>query len=241
MPKLQYDPSIVATYRAAATELNQLRLDVDQRLETAIENGNKEAASEAMAELKASGAEFDKLRANLTATDLFVAKYKIQVHRPHEVSFVLPTGVSRYEMLRDAQKLVRTTPIVAPSQLEEWANDASFKANSDTPERIHIDGHVEGGDVMTRDQQEALVESRGLTLPPLEDLAAAFVAYYVATGTDLFEGKVVRAADGTLSFYRSGLSVSGLKDDVCNSYVAVAARVLSPPARFKGDRPDCKN
>jgi hypothetical protein len=93
---------------------------------------------------------------------------------------------------------------------------------------------VQGGDAQDRATQETLVvESLKLTLPTLEDLAAAFVANYVATGEPLFgwfnEAKqwsfVVRAAGGALDFDSSGLVARGIYDDGSDSDVAVAALV----------------
>jgi hypothetical protein len=59
-------------------------------------------------------------------------------------------------------------------------------------------------------------------------LAAAFVAFYVATGKDLFEGQWVRAAGGALDFDSNGLDVSDIGDDRSFSFVAVSSRVPRP-------------
>jgi hypothetical protein len=226
--ELLYNQEKVNQYRESATNLHELRQSVEQRFESAVESGDKQAARDALAELKASGAAFKELRTALTPTDLFIAKYNIQVHGPHEVSFVLPTGTSRYEMLCEAQALVAvrdSRDLVWPDQLEQWEQATTFKATSTTPERIQIDGHVAGGDGMSRADQEAFLESKKLPQANLEDLAAAFVAFYVATGKDLFEGKVVRAAGGALDFDSFVLSVHGIDDASSDSAVAVASRV----------------
>ncbi len=142
MPEQLYDQSKVNEYREAAAALDKLRQQVGQRIESAIENGNKEEAGRALAELRASGEELQKLRETLTPRDLFVAKYNIQVHGPHEVSFVLPKGVSRYEMLSEAQGLVTDRDLVTPTQLKKWENDARFTSVVTSSERICIDGYV---------------------------------------------------------------------------------------------------
>jgi hypothetical protein len=222
---LLYDQSKVTKYREAAIELHKLSLSVEQRLASAFENGKQQDARDALAELRASSAEFQKLRSTLTPTDLFIAKYNIQVHGAHEVSFVLPQGVSRYEMLCEAQGLVIEQHLIYPGQLKDWSNDERFKASTTVPERIQIDGHVEGGDRMNRADQEAFLTRKKLPLATLEDLAAAFVAHYVATGTDLFEGKWVRAAGGALYFGSYGLSVYDIGNVYSNRNVAVSARV----------------
>jgi len=233
---LLYDQDKVNEYRKTAMELRALRQKVEQQLDTAIESGNKHAARGALAELKASGETFKELRNILSPTDLFIAKYNIQVHGPHEVSFVPPKGVSRYEMLCGAQALVEVREnrvLVWPTQLKKWKDDKTFQASCIKPERIQIDGHVEGGDGKTRVDQEAFLKGKALPQANLEDLAAAFVAYRVATGEPLFGwwdkasqwSFVVRAAGGALVFNGFGLSVNDVDDGNSGSLMAVSLRV----------------
>ena len=226
--ELRYNQAKVNEYRDSAVKLSELRQSVEQRFDSAVESGDKQAARDALDQLKVSGAAFQELRTTLTPTDLFIAKYNIQVHGPHEVSFVLPKGVSRYEMLCEAQGLVAERDnrnLVYPVRLKKWEAEATFKSTSTTPERIQIDGHVEGADGKTRAKQESFLKSKGLPQANLEDLAAAFVAFYVATGKSLFEGKWVRAAGGALDFDSFGLCVVDIDDDVSDSNMAVASRV----------------
>jgi hypothetical protein len=225
---LLYNPDTVTRYRDTAGKLHALRREVERQLDSAVESGDKQAAQSALAELKASGAAFKELRTTLSSTDLFIAKYNIQIHGPHEVSFVLPSGVSRYEMLCEAQELASVRDnrdLVWPHQLKQWDKDKTFKATTTTPERIQIDGHVEGGDGMNRADQEAFLNNMGLPQANLEDLAAAFVAFYVATGKSLFEGQWVRAAGGALDFNSYGLNVNFIVDVYGRSCVAVSSRV----------------
>jgi hypothetical protein len=118
VPDILYDQDKVTRYYEAATELHNLRVEVGKRIESAIVEGNNQAARSALEELQASGEKFQELRSTLTARDLFVAKYNIQVHGPHEVSFVLPKGVSRFEMLSEAQGVDQERDLVWPDQLK---------------------------------------------------------------------------------------------------------------------------
>jgi hypothetical protein len=249
---LLYNEERINRYRDSAVKLRALRREVEERLDLAVESGNKQAARSALDQLKASGAAFKELRNTLTPTDLFIAKYNIQVHGSHEVSFVLPSGVSRYEMLREAHELVAERDernLVWPTQLNKWEKNKTFQATSTTPERIQIDGHVEGGDEKTRAEQEAFLKSKGLPQANLEDLAAAFVAHWVATGEPLFGWYnkfdqwtfTVRAAGGALGFVSVGLVVDDLDDDHCNSFVAVSSRVPRPSPKAPDDKPESKN
>jgi hypothetical protein len=241
---LLYDPDTVTRYRDSAGKLHELRREVERQLDSAVESGDKQAARSALDQLKASGEAFKELRTTLTPTDLFIAKYNIQVHGQHEVSFVLPKGVSRYEMLCEAQVLVAVRDnrdLVWPDDLITWKDDKTFQATSTTPERIQIDGHVDGGDKKSRSDQEAFLKSKGLPQANLEDLAAAFVAFYIATGKSLFEGQWVRAAGGQLSFGSGGLSVDDIGDARSDSFVAVSSRVPRPSPRLRTTSRNPKN
>jgi hypothetical protein len=248
---LCYDQEGVNQYREAALKHREVLRTAEQRMDAAIENGDKAEAEKALAEATASGESFRELRSKLKPTDLFVAKYNIQVHGPHEVSFVLPRGVSRYDMILEAHALVAERDkrdLVYRGDLKEWGNDARFTASCESPERIQIDGHVKGGDGKTREQQEKFLTTKGLEQAQLEDLAAAFVAHYVATGEPLFGWYkkdsswcfVVRAVGGALNFVSDGLLVHGLGVDFSLSNVAVASRVRSPSAKAPADKPESK-
>ena len=236
LAELRYNQAKVNEYRDSAVKLSELRREVEQQFDSAVTDGNKELARSALDQLKVSGAAFQELRTTLSPTDLFIAKYNIQVHGPHEVSFVLPKGVSRYEMLCEAQGLVAgrdSRDLVWPDDLKTWKDDKTFKATSTTPERIQIDGHVAGGDAMNRADQESFLKNKGLPQANLEDLAAAFVAHWVATGEPLFGcydqayewSFAVRAAGGALRFGCRGLHVYGVGDGYGFSCLAVASRV----------------
>ena len=163
---------------------------------------------------------------------LFVAGYKVEVHGPHEVSFVLPKEVSRLEMIKEAYALVGDSDLVETRVLNAWEEDVGFTAVASASQRIHIDGHVEGGDEKTREKQEAFLRAQGRQMPSLEDLAAAFVAHYMATGEPLFGSYqdrgfsyTVRAAGGALRFFTYGLGADGVDDRNSREQVAVAAHV----------------
>ena len=235
MVETKFDRNAVERYREAATKLHESLSAAEVRIDAAIENGDKADAQAALKDATASGEAFKALRSTLSPTDLFVAKYNIQVHGSHEVSFVLPRGVSRYEMILEAHALVAERDkrdLVYPPHLKEWGKDARFTASCESPERIQIDGHVKGGDGKTREQQEKFLTTKGLEQAQLEDLAVAFVANYVATGEPLFGWYrnnprcfVVRAVGGALGFLSDGLCVCDVVDDYSNRVVAVASRV----------------
>ena len=225
-----YDRKQLQDLRAAAKELHELSLGVERAIDSAAETGELQPAKDAFAELEARTKEYDKLREKLGPAGIFLAKNNVEVHGPHEVSFVLPKGVSRIEMLQEAQSLVGDMKLIYPRHLTKWQQDPKFTAVAAATQRIHIDGHVRGGDAQYPEEQEAFLTAQGLQMPSLEDLAAAFVAHYIATREPLFgfykkrdDTYWVRAAGGALSFYSDGLDHSGIVDDVRYDFVAVAA------------------
>jgi hypothetical protein len=227
-----YDRKQLQDLKAAAKELHELSLGVGRAIDSAAETGELQKAKDAFAELELKTAEYEKFRATLSPEVLFLAKYNVEVHGPHEVSFVLPKGVSRIEMLQEAQSLVGDRDLIFPDHLTKWQEDPKFTTAATTSQRIHIDGHIEGGDAKSRQQQEAFLTARGLQMPSLEDLAAAFVAHYIATKNPLFGFYKnndytywVRAAGGALYFNSYGLSADayGIIVDCRSDNVAVAA------------------
>ncbi len=237
MPGESYDPKQLQDLRAAAKELHDFSLVVERAIETAVESGDVRSATAASAELQLKTAEYKKLRATLSPEVLFLAKYNVVVEGAHEVSFVLPKGESVIEMLKEAQLLEGDIELINPDQLTTWQADPRFATAGTTPQRIHIDGHVEGGDAKSRAEQEAFLKAQGLEIPSIEDVAAAFVAYYIATKKPLFGfykdtdvTYMVRVASGTLRFDSDGLTGGndGNRDD---DGVAVAAHVPCPRSR----------
>ena len=230
MPHESYDRKQLQDLKAAAKALHELSLGVERAIDSAAETGELQKAKDAFAELELKTGEYERFRATLSPEVLFLAKYNVEVHGPHEVSFVLPKGVSRIEMLQEAQSLVDDRDLIFPDHLTKWQEDSNFTSVAATTQRIHIDGHVEGGDAKSREQQEAFLTAQGLQMPSLEDLAAAFVAHYIATREPLFGfyknndyTYVVRAAGGALGFNGDGLNGHDIHVAYRGDYVAVAA------------------
>jgi hypothetical protein len=231
VPHESYDRKQLQDLKAAAKELHELSRGVGRAIDSAAETGELQRAKDAFAELELKTAEYETFRATLSPEVLFLAKYNVEVHGPHEVSFVLPKGISRADMLQEAQALVGDRNLIYPDRLTKWQQDPTFTAVATTTQRIHIDGHVEGGDAKSREEQEAFLKAQGLQMPSREDLAAAFVAHYMATREPLFGwydtssgwSFVVRAAGGALDFDSHGLGDHDVSVDYRDDIVAVAA------------------
>jgi hypothetical protein len=156
----------------------------------------------------------------------FVTKYNIKVLSDGQVSFTLPSGTSRIDLINEAQGLAPDLlgrNAVYPSRLGTWKKDSAFTTNVAEDLERSIDGNVRSSTRMTRAEQEA----KGWNNVDLCDLATAHVAYFIATGKDLFANNVVRARGGALGFYDDGLGVDDCRVDVRRSYVAASAAL--PP------------
>jgi hypothetical protein len=225
-----YDRKQIQDLQAAAKELHELSLGMERAIDHAAKRGEIQAAKDAFSELQIKTAAYEKFRKRVSPEGLFIAKYNIEVYGPHEVSFVLPKGVSRIQILKEAQGLVGERDLISPDDLTKWEKDLTFKTLAKTSQGIRIDGHVAGGDARTRAEQETVLKEKGLQMSRIQDLATAFVAYYIATREPVFGFYKnvnytfwVRAAGGALLFDSNGLSGCVIGDNYDFDHVAVAA------------------
>jgi hypothetical protein len=157
----------------------------------------------------------------------FVTKYNVEVLGDSKVSFTLPSGSSRLDLLNDSQAItpeLLRQPAIYAARLAQWAKDPAFTEKVAEDTLRSVDGNVNNSARMTRSEQEA----KGWNNVDLADLATAHQAYLIATGKDLFANKVVRARGGALYFYVHGLGVVDCYDDSRRSDVAASAAL---PAR----------
>lgn len=220
-----YDSEKLKEYRAVACQLAQLREDLRGYLSDAQQQDVVDLARERLNVLSVKTREFEQLRAELTPRELFIARYGVIVMNDHTVSFLVPGGVSRGEILCEAQELVSTRELIWTPIFGRWKQEEEFKRKAPYAVRMTIDGQLSGANDKTRAQQEAIVADMGLSVAPLEDLAVAFAAFFIATETSLFTWTAseapreytyqVRAAGSgrALRFEGVGLGNVGLDDD----------------------------
>jgi len=143
----------------------------------------------------------------LAARAAFVERHKVDVLGEHEVSFEIPVGVARIDILREAQKIMSDCVlygrVVQPQQLEKWEKDPQFLTPVTAATTVGVNCVVPNTGGMTRSEQERFLAERGLSFPSISDLALAHALFTVATqGRNPFGGqglsRTVRAADGTL-------------------------------------------
>jgi hypothetical protein len=225
-----HDQKKLEEYRERAATLHDLSKGVEERMGKAAESGVIQAAREALGELKLKTKEFEDFRETLTPAEIFVARYNVEVVNDHTVSCVIPKGVSRIEILEEAQAMLTDRDLIWPAHLAKWTADPKFATEATTSERICIDGHVPNSVDKTRAQQEALVGKENLST--LDDLAVAFGVNWIATGEPLFGwhdeslgwSYVVRAAGRALFLSSFGLHVDVIVDARSDDFVAVSSR-----------------
>lgn len=229
--------------REEALALRDFTTLTKERVDKAATVGDFEAQDSAMNELQLRIAKFSTLRERMGETACFLAKYRVVAHDSHTVSFVVPRGDSRIEILAKAQELARDTNLIVPWQLSKWARDPRFLRTRDQSEEFFIKGYVEGSGAMSREDEAAYLAGEGVRLmgameiPQLEDLAVAFALYYIKTeGKNLFGGGwsvgtawSVRALSGLLRCDLSGfgcLREGEFWDDLDGHAVVATARVV---------------
>ena len=225
-----YDPSKAREYRKLSKELGDYQQEVSARFKECQETGDLATAKEILKEATLKTQPFIELQRELGATGVFLAKYGVEVINDHTILFVIPKGATRISILEEAHALIQEREgrdLILPEHLSEWHEDERFTKQQESSKRLCIDGHVEGGDKKTREQQEAFL-GKEFTAAHFEDLAVAFSLHWVATGEPLFGwfnkqneySFTIRGVGGALGFHRYGLWESPINDD--NAYDIVA-------------------
>lgn len=173
-------------YRRAAADLEALYRDVGEHIQRCKQVGDLSAGQNALSELELRIEDFKKLRSSLTPQNLFLATYNVEVYGPHEVSFVLPKGVTRLDLCKEANDLVADDKtLITTIQLGAWEKNAGFTRVTEVPERVHIKAHDSQRFQVVEEQKRSLRE-RKLEMASFEDVVAAFAVHHVATQESLF-------------------------------------------------------
>lgn len=217
------------TYQAAVDRLETAR-DAALRGREAVERTGDTAAGERNLEhLRAAVEEFKGLRSRMSKQDIFIAEFSIDVISPHQVSLVIPRGVSRLEFLQRAQELSQELygqNAIADFQLEgSYPQERVFCEYMSTPCSIYVDGCVQGTVGKEFPAKIRILHSLGLEEAPPEDIVVAHAAFFVSTGDDMCMNKEVRARSVIVSFF---------KDEGLLKYDTTAIRDISMQPRAMG-------
>lgn len=241
MTSTRYDLRALQEYREKVAETVKLRAEVESLATGSHTSGDLGPAENMLQELTLKTKELGDLRQALGPEGLFLIKYGYQKIDDHTVSFVLPKGCSRYEILQEAQDLVSDRSLLNTWMVKFWAIDSRFTCRTLSSERLCIRGYVKGGIGKTSEQQDELLKSKGLELPSLEDLAVAFALHWVATKDSLlgwsksFYDKPREASNLIRTSHDSlGFDSKGLMAFTRHAAVGLAARIPYGPAAEKG-------
>lgn len=230
MTTRHYDSEALRQYRQKAAELAELRNGLEKRVGELPLSETQNEMNSLMLRTK----ELDEFRARLGPSQVFLATYGVEVINDHTVSFVLPKGCSRIEILDQAQKLVSDRTLIKPIDLVNFRKNQHFTCKSTVSERICIDGFVESSYAKSREEQVELLDSRGLELAKFEDVAVAFALHWMAakvplfgweSSEDLWWSNFVRTDPGGLVLAPKGLAFSG--SDHSSSIYGAAARIAA--------------
>ena len=197
----------IAEYKEAQTKLSELMTKAVTGFAAAQQVGDLFAAKAWSETLVVPIASLKEQFLQLSPRDQFVSKYSVEKINDHKVRFVLPKGVSRIDLLNEAQGIARGLygqDAVGPSQLKDWQKEDDFRSKTTSTTKLAIDGRVKELDAKTRKEQESVIGA----MAPLADLAVAHTAFFILTGEDLFQGRPVRACGGALDFDGNWLGVN---------------------------------
>jgi hypothetical protein len=198
MSHQQHDSQALERYRNRAAKVAELREAVGSQLEGIKERGADASSftsvARQMEELTLRTKELEELSQTLTPKELFLVKYGVLVLGKHTVSFVIPQGTSRIEILEEAEELAATRPLINP----KWSLNEGYTVNVSSLERFCICGNVEQLKNKGRIAQEKILEENGLEMPATKDLAVAFAVFQVATGKMLSGFPSSSSASGLL-------------------------------------------
>lgn len=227
MIRFKYNSEELQAYREKATDLSKLRAAIGDSMGA----GSLDQAQQSLQELALRTEEFRNLREGLTPIDRVMSD--LIVIDDYTVAFSIPKGCSRMDILVGAQRIVGGRRLVAPHQLEDWAQESEFNEQVCNDERICIRGRVWEATGKTRDEQEQVFKDKGLEWASLHDTAVAFVAFYIATGQSLFGWAdrdatwvdPVRVKRGQLEVCKNGLVTGCWPDSYTYGDITAAARI----------------
>jgi hypothetical protein len=237
MTLYRYDSDIFRQYREQAANVAEVRQRLTDITAYAKESGDLAPVHDVFHELTLRTEELTAVRASLGPQAVFLATYGVEILNDHTVSFVIPKGCSRLDLLEESQELARKHLIVHPAELASWRSDPRFVSRVGRSEKVCIDGHVQGLTAQSRGRQAELLAEKGLTAATLQDVAVAFAVFYIATEQPLFgwhDRSIhltfwIRAHGGVLGFGEGGLDSCECDGDGGFPHVATAARI--EPAR----------
>jgi hypothetical protein len=201
--------------RAAQERIKGVLSEAQTGFEEARKAGDIEAAQKWHETLKTEGEAFTRYMGTLTAEQLFLAKYNVEIINDHTASVVLPTGTSRYDFVKEAEPFCKYDDGRDFISANMWMrlSGKPGEAPCEQPTKIAVDVCVDGLTIVRKDltlqkdyaNQDKQFKKRGLVDPTPEDVTVAIVALVVAGKKPYLEADWVSTNDVTLIYARGGL------------------------------------
>lgn len=172
-----HNPDARRQYRDKIVEAAELRKQLGQLARQSEQTGDLSAANKLFEEFSLRTKEVDALSNTLGPIGIFLAKHGVEVINEHTVSFVIPRGTSRVDILDEAQEFVPDHELIAPLSWELLLDDPAVTKSRSESKRVCIDGQVPGTEGLTREQQERFLAERPLGVPHCRDIVVAFALF----------------------------------------------------------------
>ncbi|MCX6115736.1 MAG: hypothetical protein NTV65_11065 [Proteobacteria bacterium] len=163
MPDPTTQKLTIAEYKEAQTKLSELMANAVTGFAAAQQVGDLVAAKAWSETLVLPIASLKEQFLQLSPRDQFVSKYSVEKINAHQVRFIIPKGVSRIDLLDEAQGIAMRLygrDAIEPFQLKNWQKEDDFRTKTTSKTKLGIDGRVKGLDGKTRKQQERLIEKQ---------------------------------------------------------------------------------
>lgn len=235
------DPLDLASYRAKAQEVSDARSEVDKAAAVAKATGDMSSFQDSFEQLTFKTRELQELRDKIGPVGVFLAQYGVEVLDKHTVGYVIPRNATHLEMIRAGVEALQGSITISEPTLASWEKSERFTTPASGPKHIHVQARVRDCDGKSEQRQQHILKEMGVELAGLENLAAAFVAFYAARSASIFgtmsyfgADPVIRANGGGLQ-YTSG--VRHLHLESTGDAALLSAAVLLPPETVKFLRP----
>lgn len=137
-----------------------------------------------------------------------VQDFCIYIPTATSATIILPPRCSRLQLLERAQHAVHAVydaDLVDSELLDEWRHDPAFNESYDRAALITVEIQRDHNLKKKREDHAIHLAAKGREIATKEDTAAAWAAFFVQTGMDLFGGEGVQTAHRGLQLNDEGL------------------------------------
>lgn len=233
MNSTQNHIKLAREYREKAAQLAEMREEIGEK------GGSVplEDLQRSFNELTLRTKEFNDLRNALGPYGIFLIKYGVEVVNSHTVSFVVPKGVSRMDILEEALQVSGCDQFIQRFRMQGWKGYSEFNSRAEHSEFVCIDGCVQGLAGESLERQKQLLVEKGFDPVTMEDLIVACATFYIATGEPVFgwfdrssqQSFYVRWGTGALVFEDGEFKSCAITKEAGMRDVTMAGRIPISP------------